>query len=110
MSTAWKAVCLEKRIWRMPWTCASAGPKASIYQRELLMGIAHPLGGLDALCRHLVGELPDVARDDAPLHFHDGGVPAPEAGADVIHRLFRLDHFAAGEDIHRGVAVLGPRV
>src|SRR3990172_5525625 len=110
MSTAWKAVWREKRMRRMPWTWASAGPKASIYQRELLMGIPSPLAGLGPLRRNLVRELPDRARDDAPLELHHGGVLAPEAGADVLDRLLRFDHLTAGEDIHRRIAVLGPGV
>ena len=59
---------------------------------------------------HLVCQLADGTGNEAALHFDHGRPLAAEAGGDIRNSSVRLDHFAAGEDVHSRVPVFRPGV
>jgi hypothetical protein len=57
-----------------------------------------------------VQEGPAVVHEDAALELDHRGPGGPELLDEIVGRHVGLEHVAAGEHVHRGVAVLGPGV
>src|SRR5260370_39123210 len=67
-------------------------------------------GGDDGSTGRLVQEGPAVVHEDAALELDHRGPGGPELLDEIVGRHVGLEHGAAGEHGHRGVAGLGPGV
>src|SRR6266851_534588 len=112
ISMNWNLVCRVTMVRAMACMCPSTGVVVS--KNHLYWSVAisarSARGGGDGRLRRLVQELPGVVHEDAALELHHGGPGGPELLHKVVGGHLGLEDVAAGEDVHRGVAILRPRV